>query len=300
MEKNNPSKKSCKREARKARKRLMQELKRSQRPKAKASKKTSKKKSAPLPPSLASNPRELEIEHVQRVYDSVAEQWHGTRYKAWPRVEAFIRDQTGLIGDFGCGNGKNLPSCTSSTSAGIGCDFSMGLCRITRQRGFQVLAADVTALPFRSGIFDAGVCIAVLHHISSPERRERTVRECVRCVKPGGKVLFYAWAFEQEKPEEASAAVSGHRFDTQDVLVPFHKRLDRKAEISVDGIPAALPSHASMDEEKRAVVLQRYCHVYAAGEISSLFAPMVAEGTVELSPEYWDTGNWAVVAKRIK
>ena len=30
----------------------------------------------------------LERDHVQRVYDAVAEQWHGTRYKAWPRAFA--------------------------------------------------------------------------------------------------------------------------------------------------------------------------------------------------------------------
>jgi hypothetical protein len=35
----------------------------------------------------------LERDHVQAVYDNVADQWDGTRYKAWPRVEAFIRKQ---------------------------------------------------------------------------------------------------------------------------------------------------------------------------------------------------------------
>ena len=33
----------------------------------------------------------VEEEHVQRVYDSIASQWHGTRYKSWPRVAAFIQ-----------------------------------------------------------------------------------------------------------------------------------------------------------------------------------------------------------------
>jgi hypothetical protein len=32
----------------------------------------------------------IEREHVQQLYDAIAPNWHGTRYKAWPQVEAFI------------------------------------------------------------------------------------------------------------------------------------------------------------------------------------------------------------------
>ena len=55
----------------------------------------------------------METEHVQKVYDTVAEQWHGTRYKAWPKVAEFVlRQRPGsVIGDLGCGNGKNLLAC---------------------------------------------------------------------------------------------------------------------------------------------------------------------------------------------
>jgi alkylated DNA repair protein alkB family protein 8 len=54
--------------------------------------------------------------HVQSVYDAVAKQWHGTRYRAWSGVEDFIRRhvQSGsLVADVGCGNGKNLPEVES-------------------------------------------------------------------------------------------------------------------------------------------------------------------------------------------
>ena len=54
---------------------------------------------------------DVEREHVQKVYDIVARQWHGTRYRAWTRVEAFVRKQPPgcLVADVGCGNGKNIP-----------------------------------------------------------------------------------------------------------------------------------------------------------------------------------------------
>jgi hypothetical protein len=50
----------------------------------------------------------VEREHVQAVYDAVAQQWHGTRYRAWSGVEDFIERTTfpgSLVADVGCGNG---------------------------------------------------------------------------------------------------------------------------------------------------------------------------------------------------
>ena len=34
-----------------------------------------------------------EEEYVRKVYDSIALQWHGTRYKPWPKVAKFIERQ---------------------------------------------------------------------------------------------------------------------------------------------------------------------------------------------------------------
>lgn len=41
------------------------------------------------------------------------------------------------------------------------------------------------------------MCIAVLHHLSTTERRLEGLRELVRIVRPGGLVLVYVWALEQ-------------------------------------------------------------------------------------------------------
>lgn len=211
-------------------------------------------KSSPCTPSLdepedgeGSTPA-LEREHVQQVYERIARSWHGTRYKAWPRVEAFARSlaRGSLIADVGAGNGKNLPACAriegdACPSFPIASDLSFELAKICAERGFQVAAADVTRLPFRTGAFDAVLCIAVLHHLSTRARRERACAECCRLLAPGGRAVFYAWAQEQEAGGQASApgaapdsgdtggaedvvvgGYSGHRFPTQDVLVPFH------------------------------------------------------------------------------
>lgn len=52
----------------------------------------------------------LEQEHVKEVYETIADHFSGTRFKAWPVVDSFFSNlQTGHVGlDVGCGNGKNM------------------------------------------------------------------------------------------------------------------------------------------------------------------------------------------------
>ena len=180
----------------------------------------------------------VELENVQAVYDAVARQWHGTRYRAWSGVEDFVTKKCAtrgaLVADVGCGNGKNAPAVMRAGAERggaqvIGCDFSMGLLEICANErdandgGSEVFAADAACLPLRSGVFDAALNVAVLHHVSTASRRFALVAETMRVLRVGGVALFYAWALEQE-----SGGVSGHRFAAQDVLVPFHKRAETK------------------------------------------------------------------------
>ena len=56
----------------------------------------------------------------------------------------------------------------------------------TRPANVRFLAADVEALPFPSGSFDAVVGNAVLHHL----RLDRAVPEMLRVLRPGGRFCF--------------------------------------------------------------------------------------------------------------
>lgn len=238
-------------------------------------------------------------DHVQLVYDAIAHEWHGTRYKAWPRVSEFVAQQpaSSLIADLGCGNGKMHPACREAGHCAIGCDFSIELVRICALKlGMQAQAADVTMLPYRDEVFDAALSIAVLHHISTRERREQLIAETCRVLRPGGRALFYAWAKEQQTGR------SGHSFPSADVFVPFHQRVD---QISVneqkrpreDSSAAAVEANVAsqFDPNKRAIVYQRYCHVYSEGELRAL-----VESTADfiVLDEYYDTGNWCVLATK--
>ena len=81
----------------------------------------------------------------------------------------------------------------------VGCDICPELVGIAGERGHEVIVADCLNLPYRSDQFDAAISIAVIHHLSSRERRVQALRELVRVVREGGRMLVYVWAMEQKK-----------------------------------------------------------------------------------------------------
>ncbi|KAE8728295.1 hypothetical protein F3Y22_tig00004620pilonHSYRG00018 [Hibiscus syriacus] len=121
-----------------------------------------------------------------------------TRFAKWPKVAAFLESlpSGSLILDAGCGNGKYLG--LNSSCYFIGCDISPSLIKICADKGHEVLVADAVNLPYRTNFCDAAISIAVLHHLSTENRRKKAIEELVRVVKKGGLVLITIWAVEQE------------------------------------------------------------------------------------------------------
>ncbi|XP_059630455.1 tRNA (carboxymethyluridine(34)-5-O)-methyltransferase [Cornus florida] len=147
--------------------------------------------------SIQSTP-EIEKKYVHRVYDAIAPHFSSTRFAKWPKVASFLNSlpSGSLVLDAGCGNGKYLG--LNSDCFFIGCDISAPLINICADRGHEVVVADAVNLPYRTGYGDAAISIAVLHHLSSENRRKRAISELVRVVKKGGLVLITVWAVEQE------------------------------------------------------------------------------------------------------
>lgn len=141
---------------------------------------------------------EIEKKYVHRVYDAIAPHFSSTRFSKWPKVAAFLSSLPlgSLVLDAGCGNGKYLgynPDCFF-----VGCDISEPLVKICADKGHEVLVADAVNLPYRTGFGDAAISIAVLHHLSTENRRKKAIEELIRSVKKGGLVLITVWAVEQE------------------------------------------------------------------------------------------------------
>ena len=58
-----------------------------------------------------------------------------------------------------------------------------------------MFAADSLKLPLRANICDAFICIAVIHHFSNEDIRNKAIEEMIRVTKVGGEGLIYVWAF---------------------------------------------------------------------------------------------------------
>ncbi|KAM0892337.1 hypothetical protein ACQ4PT_025834 [Festuca glaucescens] len=148
-------------------------------------------------PSVQATP-DIEKKYVHRVYDAIAPHFSSTRFAKWPKVAGFLNSLRpgSVVLDTGCGNGKYLgfnPECFY-----VGCDISPPLIEICAGRGHEVFVADAVNMPYRENVGDAAISIAVLHHLSTEDRRRKAIEELVRVVKRGGLVLITVWAVEQE------------------------------------------------------------------------------------------------------
>ena len=164
----------------------------------------------------------LERCNVFDVYDEIALHWHHTRGKRkvhWHRVKEFLMSipRGSLVADVGSGDGKYFG--VNDQIITIGCDRSLNLLNVSRDVANETFCCDAVKLPLRDECFDASICIAVMHHLGTIDRRIAVIRELMRIIKTGGSVFLQAWAMEQGDG-------SKRQFNEQDVMVPW--RLNQK------------------------------------------------------------------------
>ncbi|KAI5309844.1 tRNA methyltransferase, has a role in tRNA modification [Ascosphaera atra] len=211
-----------------------------------------------------------EEEHVHQVYQQIADHFSQTRYKPWPIVESFLKElPPGSVGlDIGCGNGKYLT--VNKDVFIIASDRSENLLKFAKKhQPHSAIVADNLSLPHPAHAFDFAISIAVVHHLSTPQRRVAAIKAILETLKPGGQALIYVWALEQKN--------SRRGWDVgmeQDVMVPWVRK-----EKGADG---------QMVEKK----YERYYHLYKQGELEgdvAMAGGEVVEGGYE--KDNW----WAIV-----
>jgi tRNA (uracil-5-)-methyltransferase TRM9 len=236
--------------------------------------------------------------HVHGVYEAIASHFSATRHKPWPFVSSFLASRPpGSVGlDIGCGNGKNMA--VNRDVVMLGCDRSAALVALARdsmctaryrkhQRqqadgnlpdadadpapsariiaGADAVTADSLSLPFREASADFVICIAVIHHLCTRERRIDAIRQLLRCVRraerrggpagvvtpqphdvhdvtgaaigaadvqgsSSGQVLVYVWALEQSGSRRGWAEGG-----EQDLLVPWVMKAPQQKKAKVKG-----------------------------------------------------------------
>jgi alkylated DNA repair protein alkB family protein 8 len=286
---------------------------------------------------------ECERRHVHDVYDAIAKQWHHTRGRRgvlWPGATQFLQQLPpgSLVADVGCGDGKYFPAIWEAGSFCIGTDISRPLLQTAfpsvtdipehfpesrrvsdKQKHLSahpaVAVADCMNLPLLDDCCDAAICIAVLHHLSTHERRVQCLRELARVVRVGGLINVQAWAMEQEEG-------SRRKFASEDVFVPFNaqpKYLDlqtanskmnkdngaigrREKQQESRSPPNGLSTaqvyseafDAHYDDRKGLVVFKRYCHLYRKGELEELVHHIPS---LDLLEGGFESGNYYIILK---
>lgn len=229
----------------------------------------------------------IEKEHVVDVYDAIAVHWNHTRGKRkvhWLRVKEFIEALPAgtILADVGSGDGKYFGLNPGIIS--IGCDRSLQLLRVSKLENseHETFCCDAVVLPLLSNTFDAVICIAVLHHLSTIERRYALICELLRIARYGGTIFVQAWALEQE-------ADSKRIFETQDTMVPW--KLNKRFLVS------APDATVQVNEARDEIIYERYCHVYREGELEDLCSRVPDCQIVESG---YEKGNWFIKLLKVR
>lgn len=224
----------------------------------------------------------FERQFVHDVYEEIAPHFSQTRYKPWPVIEKFITNlhRNTVVADIGCGNGKY--QAVEQADGGrffIGSDRSRELISIAAKKHPEAdnLIADGLCLPYRDNCIDNAICVAVIHHFSTFERRVLAVREMLRVITIGGRVLIYVWALEQLDNSKRKSLTDDN---TQDVMVPWQFK--------------AVGSSAPSVEHKR------YYHFFKKGELEDTIMQCQNEFKLRIAECGYDNSNWYAVVEKLE
>ena len=150
------------------------------------------------------SPRELSSREAERLraferqgHDALAASYHAffaavTALATAPLLDAVrLHSDTRLL-DVATGPGALAAEAANRGARAFGIDLSPQMVELARRLypAIEFREADVEHLPFADHTFDAVVCAFGLGHFPRPEV---AVAECVRTLKPGGRIAFSWW-----------------------------------------------------------------------------------------------------------
>jgi ubiquinone/menaquinone biosynthesis C-methylase UbiE len=145
-----------------------------------------------------------------RVYDSGRSEWElAVHSRAILDLLALREGETVL--DAGAGTGAHVPDYLAAGANVIAADHSAASLELARERvrphgreRLRTVVADLRRLPLEDECADAAACLGVLQHIPTHEFRVRALREILRCLRPGGRLVTvtYRWLGHVKRRKE--------------------------------------------------------------------------------------------------
>jgi tRNA (uracil-5-)-methyltransferase TRM9 len=183
---------------------------------------------------------EFEQKNVHDVYKAIAFDFSRTRYKPWKSTIEFIKtlEPGSKVLEAGCGNGKNMNIRNDVIVDGF--DLCEELCENAKKisKG-EIKIGSILDIPFENSKYDAVMSIAVLHHLSTPERRKKGIKELIRILKKGGIGMISVWKYDKDnkKKNEYDKMVKWSLKDSNKVYQRYyHMFVDGELEELFDGL----------------------------------------------------------------
>jgi SAM-dependent methyltransferase len=140
-------------------------------------------------------------------YDADPERWHS--WQAPQDVHELVAPElSGRVLDAGCGEGR-LASLLDGV-AWVGVDASPAQLAVNPYR--PLVLADMRALPFRDGVFDAVTHLWCLYHLEDPSM---AIREARRVLRDGGR-YYASTAARDSDPELLPEGYPRTSFDAEE------------------------------------------------------------------------------------
>ena len=159
-------------------------------------------------------------------------------------------------------------------------------------------------------------------HSLFQERRQKSVEEMIRILRPGGRALIYAWAQEQERDSTPSTYLKQQKTEnsTDSKFIRTNNIESTKGEVDPSAsneFPLVLPVHKNRTnfehsdllvpwktkgsneqvENVESKTFLRYYHVFKEGELESLILEHLSE-QLTIIESYYDQGNWCVILEK--
>lgn len=197
---------------------------------------------------------------AQVYFEAHAADWDRLRslHVAEGEVEAAMLEALGagpidLMVDVGTGTGRMLELFADRYQRGLGFDISQAMLAYARAKlaragiaKAQVRHGDLYGLPLADGSADAVIMHQVLHYLSDPPR---AIREAVRVLGPGGRLLIVDFA-----PHELEFLRTEHAHERLGFAEPLVAQWLDEAGLSVASI-TNLAAREAADERKLTVTL---------------------------------------------